>query len=195
VVSGEAALLYQAKPDLKPDQVKQILMGSASGLYNVSTLMEGEGTTDLRKALKAVPKEIVTTEPWGTGTGSLEASRGNFHVIVGDEVTGETSLLGEVDVFGQPWNAATWAKEAAGRDNWHDGEWRGARLTDKGWKDTGGVKKSWPATTWVDTGAVLSNGEWSARMWREGDWSARMWRDSKWSARMWRGGFSSVGWY
>src|SRR3954469_5761565 len=132
VVSGEVALLFQAKPDLTPDQVKQILTGSASGLNNVSALLEGEGTTDLRKALKAVPKEIATTEPWGTGNGSLERSRGSFHVVVGETTPGETPLAGEVDVFGQGWNGAECARRSQERKTWHDGEWRGARLTEKG---------------------------------------------------------------
>src|SRR3954468_11539138 len=195
VVSGEAALLYQAKPDLTPDQVKQILMGSANGLNNVSTLLEGAGTTDLRKALKTVPKEIVDPTPWGTGTGSLEAARGGFHVVVGDTATGDTTLAGEVDVFGTSWNAAAWAKSSKDRKSWHDGEWRGATLTAKGWKDVGNGRKAWVAATWNTTGTVVANGDWSARMWRDGTWSARMWRDSMWSARMWRGGFASAGWF
>jgi serine protease AprX len=195
VVSGEAALLFQAKPDLTPDQVKQILMGSANGLNNVSALLEGSGTTDLRKALKAVPKTVADPAPWGTGTGSLEGARGHFHVTVGDGSTGDVTLLGEVDVFGQAWNGATWAKQTTGRTAWHDGAWRGATLTAKGWKDTGAAKKSWPTAVWDDTGAVLTSGDWTGRMWRDGDWAGRMWRDSAWAGRMWRGGFSSVGWF
>lgn len=196
VVSGEAALLLQAKPDLTPDQVKQLLMGSANGLNNVSALLEGAGTTDLRKALKTVPKTVADPAPWGTGTGSLEAARGTFHVVVGDQSTGETALLGEVDVFGQAWDGAAWARQSKDRKAWHDGSWRGATLTAKGWKDTGGVKKSWPAAAWNDTGAVLASGDWTGRMWRDGDWAGRMWRDSAWSGRMWRGaGFSSAGWF
>jgi serine protease AprX len=196
VVSGEAALLFQAKPDLTPDQVKQILMGSANGLNNVSTLLEGSGTTDLRRALKTVPKTVADPAPWGNGTGSLKAARGNFHVVVGDGSTGEVSLRGEVDAFGQAWNGADWARQASGRKAWHDGSWRGAVLTARGWKDTGGVKKSWPAAVWNDTGAVLASGDWTGRMWRDGDWAGRMWRDSAWSGRQWRGsGFSSAGWF
>src|SRR3954468_9894105 len=196
VVSGEAALLLQAKPDLTPDQVKQVLMGSANGLNNVSVLMEGAGTTDLRKALKTVPKEILDTAPWGTGLGSLQASRGSFRVVVDDPATGDVSPLGEGDVFGQAWNAAEWAKRSREKKNWHDGEWRRVILTSKGWKDTGASKKSWPAAAWTYTNeATTASSDWSARMWRDGDWSARMWRDSMWSARMWRGGFSSVGWF
>src|SRR3954452_802747 len=196
VVSGEAALLLQAKPDLTPDQVKQVLTGSANGLNNVSALMEGAGTTDLRKALKTVPKEIVDTKPWGTGLGSLERSRGSFRVVVDDPATGEVTPLGEVDVFGQGWNAPEWARKSRERKNWHDGESLGVTLTSGGWKDTGASKKSWSAATWSYTSdATTASGEWSARMWRDGAWSARMWRDSAWSARMWRGGFSSVGWF
>jgi serine protease AprX len=186
VVSGEAALLLQAKPDLTPDQVKQVLTGSANGLNNVSSLMEGSGTTDLRKALTAVPKTVVDPAPWGTGTGSLEQSRGNFHVIVDDASTGETTLQGEVDVFGQAWDAATWAKLSKDRKSWHDGSWRGAALAGRNWQDVGQGRKAWPTTVWSGTGTSTSAGDWSARMWRDGTWSARMWRDSEWSARMWR---------
>jgi serine protease AprX len=158
-------------------------------------LLEGAGTTDLRKALKAVPKTVVDPAPWGTGTGSLEAARGNFHVVVGDGTTGETTLAGEVDVFGQTWDAATWAKQSKDRKAWHDGDWRGATLTSKGWKDVGGGRKAWVTASWNTTGTVVADGDWSARMWRDGTWSARMWRDSMWSARMWRGGFTSAGWF
>jgi serine protease AprX len=196
VVSGEAALLLQAKPDLTPDQVKQILMGTASGLNNVSTLLEGSGTTDLRRALGSVPKTVVDPAPWGAGTGSLEAARGNFHVVVADGTAAQVALQGEVDVFGQAWNGAAWARQSKDRKAWHDGEWRGATLTARGWTNTGGVRKSWPAAVWNDTGAVLASGDWTGRMWRDGDWAGRMWRDSAWSGRMWRGSaFSSAGWF
>jgi serine protease AprX len=161
----------------------------------VSALLEGAGTTDLRKALKAVPKTVVDLASWGTGTGSLEAARGNFHVVVGGATTGETTLAGEVDVFGQAWDAATWAKQSRDRKAWHDGDWRGATLTAKGWQDVGGGRKAWVTASWNTSGTVVANGDWSARMWRDGTWSARMWRDSMWSARMWRGGFSSAGWF
>jgi serine protease AprX len=196
VVSGEAALLLQAKPDLTPDQVKQVLMGSATGLRNVSALMEGAGTTDLRKALQAVPKDVVDPTSWGTGTGSLEASRGSFHVVVEDPATGDLSPIGEVDVFGQAWNGGQWAKLSNGRKAWKDGEWRGVTLTAKGWKANGNGRKSWATAAWTYSGsATAATGDWSGRMWRDGTWSGRMWRDAAWSGRMWRGGFSSVGWF
>jgi serine protease AprX len=206
VVSGEAALLFQAKPDLTPDQVKQILMGSATGLNNVSTLLEGSGTTDLRKALRTVPRTVANPAPWGTGTGSLEAARGSFHVVAGDDATGEVVLQGEVDVFGQAWDGAAWARLTSDRKVWDRGSWRGITLTAPGWAGARGMPKSWPTAVWNDTGAVLAAGDWTGRMWRDGDWAGRMWRDGAWSGRMWRDGdwsgrmwrgstFSSAGWF
>jgi serine protease AprX len=196
VVSGEAALLLQAEPKLTPDQVKQILMGSASGLKNVSTLLEGAGTTDLRKALKAAPAPVPAPAPWGSGTGSLEASRGSFHITVADGTAEETTLLGEVDVFGQTWDGTEWAKKSDGRKAWKDGAWRSTPVTGKKWQDNGRGRKEWPAAVWNSTGDEVASGDWSGRMWRDGSWSGRMWRDSSWTGRMWRGGgFSSAGWF
>jgi serine protease AprX len=136
VVSGEVALLLQANPALTPDQVKVLLQSNADGLPRTSATMGGSGGTDLHKVyqqlLKLAPIPAAPASSWGTGTGSIEAARGDSHV--GDDTA---VLTGEVDVFGQTWDGATWAKADAGRQVWHEGTWRGQTLTGKGWKDLG----------------------------------------------------------
>jgi serine protease AprX len=191
VVSGEAALLLQARPDLTPDQVKQLLMDTATGLPRTPVTMGGKGGTDLRKVLGIVPKTVADPAPWGAGTGSLEAARGSFHVAVEDSL-----LNGEVDIFGQKWDGADWAKKSNGKKAWKDGDWRGTTLTGKTWKDNGKGRKSWPTAVWTRSDpTTASDDDWSARMWRDGTWSARMWRDEGWSARMWRAeAWSSASW-
>jgi serine protease AprX len=186
VVSGEVALLLQANPGLTPDQVKVLLQNNADGLPRVATTMGGSGGTDLHKVyqqlLKMAPIPAAPASSWGAGTGSLEAARGDSHV--GDDTA---VLSGEVDVFGQTWNGASWAKADAGRQVWHDGTWRGEMLTGNGWKDLGGGRKAWPTTAWTQAGVGATvTSDWTARMWRDGSWTARMWRDDDWSARMWR---------
>jgi serine protease AprX len=185
VVSGEVALLLQANPGLTPDQVKVLLQNNADGLPRASTTMSGSGGTDLHKAyqqlLKMAAIPAAPAASWGTGTGSLEAARGDSHV--GDDTA---VLSGEVDVFGQPWNGAAWAKADAGRQVWKGGDWRGQTLTAGGWKDVSG-HKTWPTTAWTQRGiGVTVTSDWTARMWRDDAWTARMWRDDDWSARMWR---------
>jgi serine protease AprX len=187
VVSGEVALLLQANPNLTPDQIKLLLQNNASSLLRTAATMGGSGGTDLHKAyqqlLKLPSLPAAPASSWGTGTGSIEAARGDSHV--GDD----TALLtGEVDVFGQPWNGAAWAKADAGRAVWKGGDWRGQTLSGGGWKDMGNGRKVWPTTAWTPAGTALggtADADWTARMWHDDAWTARMWHGDDWSARLW----------
>jgi serine protease AprX len=188
VVAGEVALLLQANPGLTPDQVKVLLQSNADGLPRAATTMSGSGGTDLHKVyqqlLKMAPIPPAPSSSWGTGTGSLEAARGDSHVG-----TDDAQLTGEVDVFGQPWNGATWAKATAGRTVWKGGVWRGETLTGGAWKDLGGGVKVWPTTVWTQSATAATtavDGDWTAKMWRDNGWTAKMWRDAGWTAKMWR---------
>jgi serine protease AprX len=185
VVSGEVALLLQANPALTPDQVKVLLQNNADGLPRTSTVMGGSGGTDLHKVyqqlLKLAPIPAPPASSWGTGTGSLEAARGDAHV--GD---GTTELTGEFDVFGQPWNGTAWAKADAGRTVWKGGTWRGETLTGSAWKDMGGGRKAWPTATWTPTGTTPTTADWTSKLWRDDSWSSKLWRDDSWSSKLWR---------
>jgi serine protease AprX len=174
VVSGEAALLLQANPTLTPDQVKGILTGSATGIRRSTANLAGSGKADIRTSLDRLAKGALAqlrlpANRYGSGTGSLEAARGNSHVVSGDDV-----LSGEVDIFGQDWNGAKWARDDAAKNVWKDGTWRGELMTGGKW-----AQGSWPTTTWAMD-------DWSAKTWRADDWSAKTWMGSEWSAKTWR---------
>jgi serine protease AprX len=183
VVSGEVALLLQQYPTLTPDQIKLAVTQSASGVTRSSTKMRGSGMIDISKAQK-LPKagalvSAVAPQAWGRGTGSLEAARGSSHVS-----NGTTELTGEVDLFGQAWNGAAWARSTGTEKAWADGQWRGQTYTGSKW--AGG---SWPTAEWTRSdwsGVSFSSDQWSAHTWRDESWSARTWRDDTWSARTWR---------
>jgi serine protease AprX len=186
VVSGEVALLLQANPGLTPDQVKVLLQDNADGLPRTSVKMGGSGGTDLKKAfqqmLKMAPIRPAPASSWGTGLGSLEAARGDSHVGGDDD-----ALTGEVDVFGQAWDAATWAKQSTGKKAWKDGTWRGETWTGKGWKDVGNGRKVWQTAVWTQPGTDPDSADgWTSKMWRDGTWSSKMWRDDSWTSKMWR---------
>src|SRR4051812_2664143 len=99
VVSGAAALLLSQRPDLTPDQVKAILMGTAQHLPAATAAQQGSGLIDLAAAMKAPTPNAVQNYPRSTGNGSLEAARGSVHVEVeGEKVTGEVDVTGtEID--------------------------------------------------------------------------------------------------
>jgi serine protease AprX len=185
VVSAEVALLLQENPRLTPDQVKRIFMNTASAFGSTSNQYRGNGVTSVRRAqLANVPNVKQSDQFWGSGTGSLEASRGSSHVN-----DGVAELRGEIDIFGQAWNPRTYSSQVAAGTVWQQGLWRGYTWSGDGWN-----ARTWRGTTWTTgtwSARTWRDSEWSARTWRDGswtgsDWSARTWRDANWSARTWR---------
>jgi serine protease AprX len=184
VVSGEAALILQQSPWMTPDQVKHAVMGTAQGIATTVPIFGGSGLVDLRGILQNPLGAVLSTVTgllnglvqygWGSGTGSLEASRGTYHVI-----DGTTELKGEADILGRPWTGSTWARQAANRSVWSYGAWRGALMSGPGWQ--GGA---WPTTAWAGT-------DWSGLTWSSDAWTASSWHASSWHASSWHG----VGWF
>ncbi len=185
VVSGEVALLLQANPRLTPDQVKRQFMTTARPFESATNQYRGNGVTDVRAAqLKDVVSARQPGSFFGTGTGSVEASRGSSHVSRDDVV-----LRGEVDIFGTAWNGASWARDTARLTVWDGGTWRGQVFSGDGFTGTAWRTADWSTAAW--DGRMWRSEEWSGRMWRGGSWTGvtwngRMWRDVSWSGRMWR---------
>ncbi|SDR74429.1 serine protease AprX [Nocardioides scoriae] len=190
IVAGEAALLFDAKPRLTPDEVKAVLMRTARPLGQADPA-QGAGVTDVAAALalvrsKATPDVAPSALPASTGLGSLEASRGGEHVV--DPGTG-IALTGEIDALGSAWNGAAWVAAQHQGATWSKGLWNGRAWTGEKWKDKQvlGVRwtgDSWSGKPWADEG--WSDDVWQARSWRGNSWKARSWREESWKARSWR---------
>src|SRR4051794_9055078 len=109
VTSGAVALLLQQRPSLTPDQVKSILMSSATSNSIISALPTpgGRGVINLARAMKTAPPLLsLNLSVLSSGTGSLEGARGSSHLI--DPLTG-IELSGERDIMGHAWNGSQWA--------------------------------------------------------------------------------------
>jgi serine protease AprX len=189
VVSGEVALILQARPTLTPDQVKAILKSTADPLVANPDPAMGAGVTDLVAALTAsVPSTRMDAQlPDSTGSGSLEVSRGGEHVL--DPDTGDV-LSGEVTALGSPWDGAAWSAASANGTSWSGGAWNGDVWTGKGWdkgdwRAAGWSGNSWSGVAW--SRHPWSDSKWEARSWRDNGWKARSWREASWVARSWRG--------
>ena len=186
VVSAEVALLLQEQPNLTPDQVKRQIMATSIPFSSTTNQYRGNGLTNVRQAqIKDNVNAKQSTTFFSTGTGSLEAARGSSHV----EDAG-VALTGEVDVWGNPWVASTYAKAVSARTIWKGGAWRGVVVTGDGWTGRTWRDAMWSSTTW--SGRTWRDSEWSGRTWRDGSWSStatwtgRTWRDATWSGRTWR---------
>jgi serine protease AprX len=191
VVSGEAALLFSARPKLTADQAKTVLMQTATPLQS-SGAVQGSGVTDagtavsLVKSTTSVPTSG-TYLPRSSGLGTLEGSRGGENVV--DPETG-TALAGEVDAQGAPWRPQTWTSAQSAGRTWVGGAWNGRTWTGTKWdkKQLQGI--AWTGSSW--SGVPWASHAWptdqfQARSWRGDSWKARSWRADSWKARSWRG--------
>jgi len=170
IVSGVAALMFQANPGLSPDAVKGALIKTAFRNASYKWPTAGAGLIDVGSALQAAVRGNVGLAGVNagivpsTGTGSLEASRGSFHVnadINGDGVP--EMVAGEIDVLGQPWSATSWSALS-----WSTSLWCSLTSVSPGWTATSWSATSWSATSWSGT-------TWSATSWSATSWSATTW--------------------
>jgi serine protease AprX len=184
VVSGAAALLFAAKPNLTPDQAKWLLMKTAVPLAKATTQTAGAGLINVAAAVTAagtVPTtaSLTATSQYGTGTGSVEATRGSGHIYL-DGV----ELVGEKDIFGRNWDAAGWAAASKAGTSWSGGTYSGNAWTGTTWSSAG----DWTGRSWVGS-------SWTGRSWVGEDWTGRSWVDSTWTGATWMGGpWASASW-
>jgi serine protease AprX len=188
LTSGAVALLLQRRPSLTPDQVKASLRGGTGLLGGDTSKAQGTGlvnltgsvnylTTYLTGYLGMAPKPQAF--PPSVGNGTLEGSRGTNHLLLNN-----IPLAGEMDMFGQPFNAAAMAAREAAGTSWTGGSWNGSNWTGAGWDVTG-----WSTPVW--TGRTWAGDSWSGRTWADGYWDGRTWAATHWTGDSWTG----FGWF
>lgn len=112
IVSGAAALLVQQRPQATPDQIKALLVGTASPLDAPSSA-QGAGELNLHAAQRARTPQVVQTWEPSTGTGTLEGARGSMHVQHEGVV-----LTGEQDIFGHAFDTSAWSRSSLDGSSW-----------------------------------------------------------------------------
>ena len=175
VVTGSAALLLQARPDLTPDQLKALLEKNTVNAKPKNERFSGVGVIQLDNliGLKAT-KKVQTFAP-SDGSGSLEAARGAVHMVVDGHV-----VVGEYTVLGTPWNGTRWTGT-----RWTDGTWDGTRWTGGTWMGTRWTNATWTGTRWTDL--VWSGTRWTGTRWTGTRWTADAWTGSSWTGTRWTG--------
>jgi serine protease AprX len=191
MVSGSAALLLQQRPSLTPDQVKRLLMSTATKITNGDPYAAGAGQIDIAKAARAkTTPSFSQINGIPTGLGSLERSRGGAYVY--DSVTG-SALTGEKDIFGRTWSPLTWSLASKTQRSWSGGLYNGSVWTGSAYGTDGYGQRTWTPVTW--SGRSWSNVAWSGRSWSGAVWTGRSWSSQTWSGRSWSGrSWSSAGW-
>jgi serine protease AprX len=181
VVSGLAALVVAARPELTPDQVKRVLTRSAAPLTSGQPGARSSGRARLAAALTADPGPPSWQVPTASGLGSLEASRGRSRVeVVCPGATAPTVLTGELDARCETWEGSRWTGS-----RWTGDAWTGSRWTEEAWSGSRWTGSRWTGGTW--TGGSWSGDAWTGSRWTGSRWTADAWTGSRWTGSRWTG--------
>ena len=179
-VSGAAALVIDQRPNISPLQLKRLFMDNARSLPGFSQIQQGKGLVDVGGMLKDRTPWVWSSTPWSSGGGSLELSRGSQHLVDGDAM-----LQGEIDIFGNPFDAATMAGLEDARTAWDGGSWNGSLWAGSDWSDGSLADVVWSGHTW--SGHTWSGHTWSGNTWSGSTWSGDTWTGHTWSGHTWSG--------
>jgi subtilisin family serine protease len=200
VTSGAAALLLSQRPNLTPDQVKEILTSTARSLPLADGEAQGNGLLNLKGALAAPTPDCTECQNFqtSTGNGSLEAARGSVHlsqiVTAGDVDHGkpgariELVLTGEQDIFGAPWDGNSWTGNSWTGNSWTGGMWNGNSWTGNSWTGNSWTGDTWDGNSW--TGNSWTGNSWTGNSWTGNSWTGNSWTGNSWTANSW----SSASW-
>jgi serine protease AprX len=181
IVSGAAALLFQKYPTATPDQIKRMLFESTAALHGSDGHGEGHGELQLQKAFGMKPENWRQSAMPGSGTGSIEGSRGQDH-LTRDGVV----LSGEKDIFGLPLSTTALAAAEAAGSSWSGGMWNGSSWSGSSWSGSSWSGSSWSGSSW--SGSSWSTSQWTGSSWSGSSWSGSSWSGSSWSGSSWSGG-------
>ena len=180
-LTGAAALLLQARPNLAPDQVKYLLTSTATPLPGSDSTAQGAGMIDVAAAAEAPPPAQVQDWPRAEGTGSLDAARGTARLVSPDGV----ELRGEIDIFGTAWSGNTWSGNTWSGNTWSGGTWNGNTWSGNTWSGNTWSGNTWSGNTW--SGNTWSGNTWSGNTWSGNTWSGNTWSGNTWSGASWSG--------
>ncbi len=194
VVSGAVAVMLEQRPELTPDQVKELIVSNNDHLGQVpGNGCERRAMLDMKGIWEDSTPSAVQTHTAAVGTGSLEASRGSDHVEDNGVV-----LDGEQDIFGNAWEGTSWSTAAAQGTSWSGGDWNGTSWSGTSWSGTSWSGTSWSGTSWSGTswsGTSWSGTSWSNQSWNGTSWSGTSWSGTSWSGTSWSGtSWSSGSW-
>ena len=204
VTSGAAAVLLGQR-DLEPDQVKNLVTGTA---YQAAALGDrnaaGAGGLDLAAALAAPTPPVHSQLSPVAGPPGQDNRWSTFllEVLNHDAAAAEQTWAklpkkhqewadalwadSSDDVKAQAtviWSALGWSEADGAPDRWQRRIWAASNWAASNWAANSWSANSWSASNWAASNWAASN--WAANSWSASNWAASNWAASNWAASNW----------
>jgi serine protease AprX len=154
VVSGVAALIFQAHPTWTNDQVKWLLAQTATkltidpvtqgaGEVNAAAAVNYSGTPQFANQGLTINMNLVGPNGSTTYNNVITVVTGVVHTVIG-LVGAVTGLVGTVvnSVFSSPWSGSAWTGSA-----WSGSAWSGSAWSGSAWSGS-----AWSGSAWSNAG-------------------------------------------
>jgi serine protease AprX len=151
--------MLSQRPQLSPDQVRDVLRRTARSLHGVSDDAQGEGAIDL-----ATAQDLANRMRPGRSANSRDSYRswGNSRRSHDDD-----DWAGDVS-DGAYWNGVKWSGAT-----WAGATWAGATWASDGWDGATWAGATWAGATWA--GATWAGATWAGATWADADWASAGW--------------------
>lgn len=167
-VSGVVALILSKNPSLTPDQVKQLLMASA-------TPVSGNGKNDVGAGYVDAARAIASSNA-DNGTWKQTARPADtFAYAIYPLIKNKTNLVwkypgynGGADSRGRAWSNVTWDNVTWDNVTWDNVAWDNVAWDNVTWDNT-----TWDNTTWDNTA-------WDNTTWDNTAWDNTAWDNTAW---------------
>ena len=196
VTAGAAALLLSARPQLTPDEVKALLMGSATPVLDGDTESTGAGVVNAAAAVSMDDSDLVlhplpdmgpTMQPFtppGLQFDWRQVNGQGAYFYVSKKwtsgLTGPDGDLNATSAAARQWAARSWdARQWDGR-TWDFIMWQARQWAARSWDARSWAARQWTARAWAARA-------WDARSWDANSWLARQWTARAWDGRTWDG--------
>jgi serine protease AprX len=147
VVSGAVALLLQHQPNLTPDQVKQILIGSTQGFGQSAAAPPagsiGAGLIDAYRATNST-----TTAHGNRGLRQANALAMTLYPML----YGQPLVWKDLNYLGQSWGALTWATLSWTTPAWDNIAWDNIAWDNIAWDNIAWDNIAWDNIAWDRSG-------------------------------------------
>ena len=201
VTAGAAALVAQARPDLSPDAIKAVLMGTAMPVTDHDQTLSGAGVPNAATAADAdtsglelpgapeVGDPMPPFSPRGMDFGWHEVDGRWFWMSrswAGRSWVGRTWADEEwngLNAAARSWAARQWAEDSWGSRSWAGRSWASRSWAGRSWAARTWASRSWASRTWA--GRSWTGRTWAGRTWADDEWDSRSWSSRSWSSRSW----------
>jgi len=184
VTAGTAALLLSARPSLTPDEVKALLMGSATPVLDGDTESTGAGVVNAAAAVSMDDSDLVlhplpdmgpVMQPFTPPGLQFDWRQVNGQGAFFWASKKWTSRQGQTD---GDLNATSNAARQWAARSWDARQWDARSWDFLMWQARQWAARSWDARSWAAR-------QWDARAWAARAWDARNWDGATWLARQW----------